>query len=93
MGLFDKFKKKPEADTPQWPQPPRADTMCLVLMDRVLEDIDNDTRSGAVFADGKTWTARSADGEVIPAGATVEIVRMEGVKLLVRSQAAVSVLS
>ena len=40
MGLFDKFKKKPEADTPQWPQPPRADTMCLVLMDRVLEDIE-----------------------------------------------------
>lgn len=40
MGLFDRFKKKPEADTPQWPQPPRADTMCLVLMDRVLEDIE-----------------------------------------------------
>ena len=40
MGLFDRFKKKPEADTPQWPQTPRADTMCLVLMDRVLEDIE-----------------------------------------------------
>ena len=72
--------------------PTNADRL-LGTAARVLEDIDNDTRSGAVFADGKTWTARSADGEVIPAGATVEIVRMEGVKLLVRSQAAVSVLS
>ena len=59
---------------------------------KVLEEIDNDARSGAVFADGKTWTARSADGEVIPAGATVEIVRMEGVKLMVRAQAAVPAL-
>ena len=72
--------------------PTNADRL-LGTAARVLEDIDNDTRSGAVFADGTTWTARSADGEVIPAGATVEIVRMEGVKLLVRSQAAVSVLS
>lgn len=60
---------------------------------RVTETINNGYPTGAVYADGKTWTARSADGEVIPAGATVEIVRMEGVKLLVRSQAAVSVLS
>ena len=53
MGLFDRFKKKapnaapqnseakpPEAGLPQWPQPPQADTMCLLLMDRVLEDIE-----------------------------------------------------
>lgn len=46
MGLFDKFKKKPEQvpasekSLPQWPQPPKADTMCLVLMDRVLENVD-----------------------------------------------------
>lgn len=53
MGLFDRFKKKapnaapqsggaksPEAGLPQWPQPPQADTMCLLLMDRVLADVD-----------------------------------------------------
>ena len=37
--------------------------------------------------DGKTWTARSADGAVIPAGTRVRIEGMEGVKLLVRELA------
>ena len=50
----------------------------------VTEDIDNDTSTGAVYVDGKTWTARSAGGEVIPAGTKVEIQRMEGVKLFVK---------
>ena len=42
MGLFDRFKKKaPEpARKNEWPKPPREDTMALLLMDRVLEDID-----------------------------------------------------
>lgn len=40
MGLFDKFKKKPEAPAAQWPRPPKEDTMCLVLMDRVPEDVE-----------------------------------------------------
>ena len=44
MGLFDRFRKKmPESngeETPEWPKPPREDTMTLLLMDRVLEDID-----------------------------------------------------
>ena len=51
---------------------------------KVTETIDNADSSGAVYVDGKTWTARSADGTVIPAGSQVEIERMEGVKLLVR---------
>lgn len=50
----------------------------------VTEDIDNDAPSGTVYVDGKTWTARSADGETIPAGSQVEIQRMEGVKLFVK---------
>ena len=53
---------------------------------KVTETIDNDNSSGAVYVDGKTWTARSADGSVIPAGAVVEILRMEGVKLFVKKQ-------
>lgn len=42
MGLFDRFKKKSPESAPksEWPKPPREDTMCLLLMDRVLEDID-----------------------------------------------------
>ena len=49
---------------------------------QVTEDID--TASGAVYVDGKTWTARSAGGEAIPAGTQVEILSMEGVKLFVK---------
>lgn len=50
----------------------------------VTEAIDNRESSGAVYVDGKTWTARSDGGEVIPAGTQVKIARMEGVKLFVR---------
>lgn len=51
---------------------------------KVTETVDNANSTGAVYVDGKTWTARSADGTVIPAGARVEIQRMEGVKLFVK---------
>ena len=50
----------------------------------VTETIDNENSTGAVYVDGKTWTARSADGSVIPEGSVVEILRMEGVKLFVK---------
>ena len=49
----------------------------------VTEDIDNIAGTGAVFVDGKTWTARSANGKVIKAGELVRPVRIEGVKLFV----------
>ena len=50
---------------------------------KVTEDIDNVSSTGAVYVDGKTWSARSADGSVIPAGVTVKVLRMEGVRLFV----------
>ena len=56
---------------------------------RVTEDIDNSRPSGAVYVDGKTWTARSADGRTISAGEVVEVQWMEGVKLIVQAKAAV----
>ncbi len=56
---------------------------------RVTEDIDNEGPTGAVYVDGKTWTARSAGGQHLPAGTVVEIEGMEGVKLIVRARAAV----
>ncbi len=60
----------------------------------VTEDIDNAAASGAVYVDGKTWTARSTGGEVIPAGTKVEIQWMEGVKLFVKkSEEKVEVMS
>lgn len=51
---------------------------------KVTEEIDNISGTGAVYIDGKTWSARSEDGSVIPAGAKVEVIKMEGVKLFVR---------
>ncbi len=51
---------------------------------RVTETIDNGLSTGAVYVDGKTWTARSADGSVIPAGSMVRVENMEGVKLFVQ---------
>ena len=50
---------------------------------KVTETIDNENAAGAVYADGKTWSARSADGTVIPAGEMVRIQKLQGVKLLV----------
>ena len=51
---------------------------------KVTETIDNENASGAVYADGKTWTARSVDDAVIPAGSRVQVEAMQGVKLLVK---------
>ena len=50
---------------------------------RVTEAIDNTVPSGAVYVDGKTWSARSESGETLPEGILVRAVRMEGVKLFV----------
>ena len=50
---------------------------------RVVEAVDNERPSGAVYIDGKTWTARSEDGTVLAKDTMVQVVRMEGVKLFV----------
>ena len=50
---------------------------------RVTETIDNAVPSGAVYVEGKTWSARSESGETLPEGILVRAVRMEGVKLFV----------
>lgn len=66
-------------------KPTNADRV-LNNVGRVTERIDNALPSGAVYIDGKTWTARSADGEVIEPDAAVCILRMEGVKLIVQKE-------
>ena len=53
---------------------------------RVTERIDNDVPTGAVYIDGKTWSARSADGSPIEKDVMVRILRMEGVKLYVEKE-------
>ena len=68
--------------------PTNADRL-LGMEARVTEEIDNTLPSGTVYIDGKTWSARSADGETIPAGELVSVEWMEGVKLIVRARAGV----
>lgn len=58
---------------------------------KVTETINNENSTGAVYVDGKTWTARTADGEVIPEGTLVQVERMEGVKLFVTRKMEVTV--
>lgn len=49
----------------------------------VTEEINNLTPCGEVKIDGKLWTARTeTDGEIIPIGAHVKVLRIEGVKLI-----------
>ena len=62
--------------------PTNADRV-LGELAKVTETIDNENSTGAVYVDGKTWTARSADDSVIPAGSRVKFENMQGVKLLV----------
>ena len=58
----------------------------LGMTARVTETIDNSVPCGAVYADGKTWSARSESGKVIEEGTMVIGVRLEGVKLYVKTQ-------
>ena len=65
-------------------QPTNADA--LIGRDcAVTEEINNIAGSGAVKVGGQVWTARTEDeGTVIPAGEVVKIIRIEGVKLIVK---------
>lgn len=50
---------------------------------QVVADIDNLTSQGQVKLGDVEWSARSTDGEPIPAGTHVRIDRVEGVKVYV----------
>ncbi len=53
----------------------------------VSEKIDNSRAEGRVMASGLSWAARTADdGQVIPPGQKVRILRIDGVKLIVETQ-------
>ena len=49
----------------------------------LLETVDNLAATGSLELSGVVWTARSADGSVIPAGTVDTVQGVEGVKLLV----------
>lgn len=54
---------------------------------KVTQEINNTEQTGKAVYDGQEWTARSADGNtVIEAGQLARVVRIEGVKLIVREK-------
>ena len=50
---------------------------------RITDPFYNTVPTGEVYIDGKTWTARSQSGAVIPPDTMVKVFRLEGVKLYV----------
>lgn len=49
----------------------------------VTEDIDNIQGKGRVSISGADWTARTEDDRPIPMGSKVQVLRIEGVKVIV----------
>lgn len=53
----------------------------------MTQEINNTEQTGKAVYDGQEWTARSADDNtVIEAGQLARVVRIEGVKLIVREK-------
>ena len=70
------------------PVPTNADRVVGMPGVVTQEVADIASPPGAVRADGKEWTAYSESGEHIPAGTSVIVERLEGVKLFVRPESA-----
>ena len=50
----------------------------------VEEDIDNTKAVGLVSVDGQIWSARAQDGELIAKGEQVDVLKIEGAKIIVK---------
>lgn len=83
-GLFLGSRKFAEKWTK--PQPPGigADRL-LGKSGVVLEDIDNHNAAGSVRIEREEWRAESETGDVIPAGKRVDVLRINGTRLVVRT--------
>lgn len=51
---------------------------------RVTKTIDNFNQQGQAIINGQEWTARSENDEIIKEGTKVKIIKISGVKLIVR---------
>lgn len=51
---------------------------------KVISEIDNINARGMVQIDGMDWTARSQENEAIAEGTLVEVISVEGVKVIVK---------
>ena len=50
----------------------------------VTEEIDNAKECGEVRVGGLCWSARSAEGDILPVGVQVTVLAVDGVKLIVK---------
>jgi len=53
---------------------------------KVVKEINNVEGKGEILVEGLEWTARTENGEVLEKGTMVTIVRIEGVKAIVKKQ-------
>ena len=87
VSIATLFLTKPLAD--KWINSKRRSTnvttMIIGKSARVTEEIDNGKSTGAVYIDGKTWTARNIEekADPIPIDSFVHILSIDGVKLMV----------
>ena len=51
----------------------------------VTEEINNAISKGQIKVDSDIWSARSDNDQIIPKGAQVEILKIDGVKVIVKS--------
>ena len=63
-------------------EPTNADR-CVGQNAVVIEEINSVKGTGAIKVLGQTWTARTTDGSVVPKGAYVRTLSIEGVKIYV----------
>lgn len=66
-------------------QPTNADRV-LNQTGIVIEEINNIKATGQVKVDGKVWSAKSADGSIIPVNEQITIKEISGVKLIVEKE-------
>ncbi len=64
-------------------QPTNADR-CIGSKAIVTEEINNLLGNGAAKVNGIEWTARSEDNEIISVGSTVTVIKIDGVKVIVK---------
>lgn len=73
----------------KWISPKAEKTNADRILDAeavVTETIDNLQGAGQIKVAGAVWTARAADGQVIPTGTLVQVERIEGVKAIVTAR-------
>lgn len=59
---------------------------CIGSTAVVTEEINNLEAKGQVKVDGNIWTARSENDETVPVGEKVTVIKIEGVKLIVKKE-------